>query len=56
MIPEPSGESKAADEAAFAASLAETTADNDRRQAQAKAFQESRTPTSDVVAGQERLV
>jgi hypothetical protein len=35
--------------------VAEATAASDRRQEQAAAFQNARTPTTDVTAGQERL-
>jgi hypothetical protein len=55
-MPEVNGPSVAADEAAFTAAVAEATADTDRRQQQAAAFQDTRTPTGDVTAGQERLV
>ena len=50
-IPEPSGEQKARDERAFA----QATADTERRQQQAAAFQNTRTPTADVRAGEKRL-
>jgi hypothetical protein len=55
MIPEASGPTKQADEQAFAAQVAEAQAASDARQQQAGVFQESRTPTEDVTAGQERL-
>jgi hypothetical protein len=54
-IPVPSEPGKTADEAALEAAVAQATADTQRRQAQAKVFQESRTPTRDVKAGEERL-
>ncbi len=54
MIPEPSGEQKAADQAAFAASLAAAQAGSDARQAQARAFQEASNVVDvpNVTAGQ----
>jgi hypothetical protein len=56
MIPEPSGPTLAADEAAFAAAQAQAQADTERRQQQAAAFQDQRTPPAPgVTAGQQRL-
>ena len=56
-IADASGESKAADEAAFAASLAQAEADTDRRQAQAEAFQTAGNTLDvpNVLAGQQQL-
>jgi hypothetical protein len=53
MMPEPSGESKAADEAPFAASLSSSMAATQERQAQAEAFQTAGNTTNvpDVTAG-----
>jgi hypothetical protein len=53
MIPEPSGPSLAADEAAFAASLAQSMAATAEHQAQAEAFQTASNvvDVDDVTAG-----
>ena len=53
-VPDPSGEQKARDEAAFTAALNEAMAASDRRQAQSAGFMDREAP-GDVDAGAEQL-
>jgi hypothetical protein len=49
MIPEPSGPTLAADEAAARAAMAEAARQTQQRQEQARQFQEARTPPPEGV-------